>query len=219
MTHPAYLLAKLNAKSPRMDGGFGGIPELTASDIAAAIAFVPEGLGREIMCRLWWPEGSLLTARELDRLLMNAQLAEWRERIDVMLTAQLRCAYAELPHERSRAHAALDAAKAKLWPRLGPESCYEAIRRAVLAEMSSASLCPACKGRGYVPSPTTGAPVRCTGCNSTGRRKASDRMRAEMIERDESTYRRAWKPVYEWTEQLCLDALGPAEDALSTACR
>lgn len=216
MTHPAYLLARLNAKTSRMDGTGGCPPELTQQDIAACLAFVPAGPGREIMCALWWQAGAKLTANELDVMLMDAQLSEWRERMDALVTAQLRVASARLAHDRLRAKAALEAAKAKMWPRLGEGSSYAVIRRAVLDEMEGVHLCPACRGRRFQFSPL-GAVKECSACAGSGRRRASDRSRAEAIERDEATYRRAWKPVFEWTERFCWDAVDPAIEAMEKA--
>ena len=48
MTDPRRLVARLNPTTVRYDVGRGGIPDLTAQDIAAALAFVPAGLGREV---------------------------------------------------------------------------------------------------------------------------------------------------------------------------
>lgn len=215
--HIGKLLARLNPTTSSFGGGgSGGKPDLTPQDIAAALAMVPAGVGRELICCLWWPAGAQFSAKELDRLLMEAQLIEWRSRVDVIVTAQIRCAYADSHQQIARANAALDAAKARAWPRLGGESCYAEIRSAVLIELGSASLCQVCGGRGHLPN-SRGQVVDCEYCLGGGRKHASDRSRAELIDRDESTYRRAWKPVYEWTEQHCVDLLGPAEAVFKRA--
>ena len=217
MTHPAYLLARLNAKNARFDIGSGGTPELTPSMIAGVIALVTAGLGRELLCRLWWPDGAQLSESDIDQLLCEAQLGEWRERMDAMVTAQLAVAYAENQPlaARQRAGNRLDAARARMWPRIGPGSCYADIRRAVLAEMTAECLCGGCNGRSFTV--VDGKVALCSSCKGSGKARVSDRSRASAIGRDESTYRDAWRPVYEWTLHLCQDVLTPAEEAFARA--
>lgn len=208
MTRAAELMARLNPTNIRYDIGRGGLPELTSQDIAAAVAMVRPGLGRELMCRLWWPDGAMLAPKELDRLLMEAQLGEWRRRADELITAQLRAEVAETDRGRRTASASVEAAKAVQWPRVGPGSPYAAIRTAVLAEMSAACLCPECRGRGFVMA--DGKISGCPTCETTGRAKVSDRSRAEMIGVNRETYRTTIAPVYEWLIDFCQAALEPA---------
>ena len=214
--HVGKLLARLNPSTQHYTQGRGGIPELTPQDIAAAVAMVPEGLGRELVCRLWWPDGAKLTAKDLDRLLLESQLSEWRERMDVLVTAQISQAMAVTGTERAKAAAKIDAARARMWPRLGPESCYEAIRHAVLTEMSSSCLCQTCRGLGHIRE-ESGLVRECEGCEGSGKQKISDRQRAQMIDRDKKTYSVVWAPVYEWTLSLCNQVIGPAHDRLRSA--
>ncbi|SEO63733.1 hypothetical protein SAMN02800692_1533 [Luteibacter sp. UNC138MFCol5.1] len=204
----AELMARLNPTNIRYDVGRGGLPELTAQDIAAAIGMVSPGLGRELMCRLWWPEGAQLAAKELDRLLMEAQLGEWRRRSDALITAQLRAEVAESDRQRRVASTAVDAAKAEQWPRVGPGSPYAKIRIAVLAEMSAACLCPDCRGRGFVM--IEGKIRGCATCETSGRAKVSDRARAEMVGVNRETYRTSIAPVYTWLIDFCQASLEPA---------
>lgn len=208
MMRAAELMARLNPTNIRYDIGRGGLPELTAQDIAAAIGMVRPGLGRELMCRLWWPDGAQLAPKELDRLLMEAQLGEWRRRADQLITAQLRAEVADGERQRRTAADAVEAAKVVQWPRVGPGSPYAAIRLAVLAEMSAACLCPECRGRGFVM--TEGKVRGCAMCETTGRAKVSDRARAEMIGVNRETYRTNIAPVYEWLIDFCHAALEPA---------
>lgn len=206
--HIGKSLARLNPKTSQFTMGSGGVPDLTPQDIAAALAFVKPGLGRELICRIWWPAGAALTAADLDELLMTAQLSEWRSRMDKVLDAQLVRAYAKNDSERSRASAALDRARALMWPRLGPEARYAAIRLGVLEEMSSSLLCKVCRGRGSV---IDGEKIiNCPTCDGSGHRTVSDRYRAKLIGRDVTTYKQTWAPVYEWTLELCELAIAPA---------
>lgn len=204
----AELMARLNPTTVRYDIGRGGIPELTPQDIAAAIGLMPEGLGRELLCRLWWPDGARLSPKELDRLLMEAQMGEWHDRTDALVNAQLKFELAEGDRARRKAEQAVEEAKALQWPRVGPGSPYAAIRLAVLAEMSAACLCPDCRGRGFalVDGKVAGCPV----CEMTGRAKVSDRMRASLVGMNRETYRTDIAPVYKWLLDLCTLALEPA---------
>lgn len=215
--HAAEMMARLNPATVRYDIGRGGMPELTPQDIAAAIGLVPQGLGRELMCRLWWPDGAQLAPKELDRLLMEAQLGEWRRRADALINAQLRAELADNEHQRRRAASAVDEAKELIWPRVGPGSPYAAIRMAVLAEMSAVCLCPACRGRGFLLA--QGKVAACTFCETTGRAKVSDRNRAELVGVNRETYRTAVAVVYEWLLNFCTEAIEPARQAFMARLR
>jgi len=218
VTHPAYLLARLNPKTVRHDIGAGGLPDLTTTDIAAALAFVPEGLGREMICRVWWPDGARLTAKDLDQLLMEAQLEEWRARGQALLDAQLLEAVADTADKKRYAKLRMETAKLRMWPRVGGDnSSYGPIRKAVLAEISADMKCPACRGRGLVI--LDRRLVACTACEGAGMVRTSDRTRAAMIEKDHKLYRRHYAVVYEWTFNLCRDAMAPAVRQFSAALR
>ncbi|MBE0270004.1 hypothetical protein G3H82_11765, partial [Xylella fastidiosa subsp. multiplex] len=60
MTDPRRLLARLNPSTIRYDTLPGGVPELTAQDIAHALALTPAGLGREVLEACWWSDGAAL---------------------------------------------------------------------------------------------------------------------------------------------------------------
>lgn len=215
--HAAELMARLNPSTVRYDIGRGGIPELTPQDIAAAIAMVPSGLGRELMCRLWWPEGSQLSKTDIDQLLMEAQLSEWRDRMDGLVMAQLKAECANTEIQMRKARWEIEAAQARAWPRIGPGSCYGAIRAAVLVEMCEAGRCGECSGRGVLM--IRGEIAACEGCEGTGRTRLSDRRRAVAIGKDRSSYRKDYAPVYEWLLALCMDVIGPAQAALVRIAR
>ena len=222
MTHPAYLLARLNAKNVRFDVGSGGIPDLTPQDIAAALAFVPRGMGRELLCRVWWPDGATLTARDLSGQMEAAQREEWASRESAMLDAMLAVASHTGGASLHRAQGKYASAHAKRWPKwvTDPEigtlsPGYERTRIGVLAELSKPGLCPACGGRGDVMAGDVLA--ICAGCKGTGRRQVSDQWRAEALQITGSGYLRTWRPVYEWTLQLCVDALATASRRFAEA--
>jgi hypothetical protein len=212
--NPCELVAKLNPGVARLDGAGGGIPEFTAQDIAAAIGMVSDILAREVFCAVWWADGAMLVWRELDSLIAGLQFGEWRERADQLVTAQIRIAQAPMsdsPAEASaRALALLEKARECMWPSLDEEP-YRDIRAGVICEMRSARICATCKGRRSVAS--GGLMVTCGTCLGFGRIAISDSQRALMLKRNESSYRRSWRVVYEWTYKMVADAesVGRAE--------
>lgn len=215
--YAAEMMARLNPATVRYDVGRGGMPELTPQDVAAALGMVPRGLGRELMCRLWWPEGAQLAASDLDQMLMDVQLAEWMRRADALVDAQLKAEVAKNDHMRRRAAAGIEIARANFWPRVGPGSPYASIRMAVLSEMSAACLCPACRGRGFLLE--AGKVVGCKFCECSGRAKVSDRNRAELVGVNRETYRRAIASPYEWLLAHCTELLDPARAAFERRLR
>jgi hypothetical protein len=52
------------------------VPELTAQDIAAALAFVPAGLGREVLIACWWPDAR--NGLQLIDFAREVMFAKWR---------------------------------------------------------------------------------------------------------------------------------------------
>lgn len=201
-------MARLNPPNVRYDIGRGGLPELTAQDIAAAIAMTRPGLGRELICRLWWPDGAALAPKEIDSLLMEVQLGEWRDRADALVTAQLRVEMASGSTARLRANRDLEDARGRMWPQLGGDSKYAIVREAVLTEMSATCRCSACGGRGFVM--VEDKMGLCSTCAGSGRVQVSDRARAAMLRTDVSNYTRRWRAVYEWTLDLCTQLVDPA---------
>lgn len=221
--HVGKLMARLNAKNVRFDVGSGGVPELTSTDIAGALGMVPAGLGRELLCLVWWPDGARLTATDLANTLSDAQRGEWRRREEQMLDATLAVSMHTGGDSLRAAQRKYAMAHAERWPRwivdaeLGTISeGYQRVRLAVLAELASPGKCPACSGRGTI-SQASGPIIACRPCDGTGRRRVSDAWRADALNLTEGGYRRVWRPVYEWTMGLCADALGDAAKAMERA--
>lgn len=221
--HVGKMMARLNPANVRFDVGSGGQPDLTSTDIAAALAFVPAGLGRELLCLVWWPAGAQLTARDLSAQMESAQRGEWTARETRMLDATLAVAVHTGHESLRKAQRQYADAHAARWPRwvvdaeLGTLSPgYARVRAAVLTELCSPGLCPACAGRGHRVD-DYGVHVACAPCKGSGRRAVSDRWRAEALQITEGGYRHTWGRVYEWTYQLCADALGEAARAMERA--
>jgi hypothetical protein len=220
--HIGKMMARLNPSNVRFDVGSGGTPNLTAADIAAALGMVPAGLGRELLCLVWWPAGASLTAADLAKILSDAQRVEWRRREERLLDATLSVAVhtgGDSLREAQRKYAAAHAAR---WPRwivdaeLGTANAgYERVRGAVLAELASPGKCPTCGGRGSTAA--DGLVITCRQCTGTGNRRISDAWRAEALNITEGGYRHTWRPVYEWTIELCADALRVAASKMEAA--
>lgn len=204
------LLARLNPTTIRYDVGRGGVAELTNIDIAGALGFVTDKLGREIMCYCYWPDGAALTAHELDAMLAEqmrgemARLRAARQRADLDLhIAQENMEARRNPSRHDRQALAqcqrdAEAAKEADWP-TGP-AVYVRIRRAVLAELRDRNHCNACGGRGWtMPEKLV---IRCEACAGLGVIPVSGAARARAIGVAQSNYVRTWHRPYEWALSL-----------------
>lgn len=203
------LLGMLEPSTVKLGMGRGGIPTLTAQDIDIALADCPDKFAA--MMYLAASGGSMCNWAEIDRLLAAAQFAEWRNRADRMLTAQLLKAEANVSGAASgdethiRADMMLAGARAAMWPALIEET-YAAMRKALIAELRSSRACPTCTGRSFVMAEAK--MQQCVECLGSGRVHVSDRQRAEMIGMDHSSYRRSgWKKAYEWMYRMLIDAI------------
>lgn len=219
------LMARLNPSTVRLDIGRGGIPDLTPQDVAAALAFVPAGIGRELFMRLWWPDGARLSEDALAESFAKAVRVEFARRHRAMQIAKLdlhiaaedaafrRSSTNAHAHELARLRANVDAAKAMVWP-YNPEM-HVKIRRAVIDEISCPNHCPQCRGACEV----TVDSLRkvCNVCDGKGLVPVSDRTRAARIGRDESTYRQSWRSMYEWAYSTARDLESDAARAFRRA--
>lgn len=201
--HAAELMARLNPSTVRYDVGRGGIPQLTSQDIAAAIGMVPAGIGRDLMCLLWWPDGAALKADQLDRALTDVLLMEWTERELGMYRGLSALSSAEGRAEHSAAQRKYAEAHARRWPRWVVKSepvtvspVYERLRKAVLTEASDPKQCGACSGSGFMRS--GGIPVACDRCEGRGTSRRGPTWRAEQLKMKEASYKETWSEPYEW---------------------
>lgn len=215
MANVRELLARLNPTTVKYDIGMGGgAPELTAQDIAGALAYVPAGLGREVFCHLWWPDGASLTR---ERLSMAIGQEVWRQvetqlrklataRLELLIEQDSALGRNAVTDEQRRRIASLEAKLSAAAARTWPTDPYMVtrIRSAVLAEMSKPNHCGTCKGRGEVMVKETKR--ICPTCSGRRILPLSSRDRARAIGRDESTYRESWRPMYEWLWNRLNDA-------------
>ncbi len=91
-----------------------------------------------------------------------------------------------------------------MWPSLELET-YQSIRKAVIAELRAPRMCGDCRGHGML-RPDDDTFAACTNCSGSGRVAISDRQRGLSLKRDESSFRRTWKEVYEFTFQAVAEA-------------
>ncbi|AIC12957.1 MAG: hypothetical protein ABGU97_03085 [Xylella fastidiosa subsp. multiplex] len=221
MTDPRRLLARLNPSTIRYDTLPGGVPELTAQDIAHALGLVPAGLGREVLQACWWPDGAALRRGPLRDAAVALVVPEIRRQQQRLLEARTdvgivkacmgwtRATTSAQQAALRRAEERLDKLKAHLWPQATLEM-LPVLVAAVVDELSTPQLCPCCHGQGER---RVGALVKvCTACGGSGAVPASDRKRAAAIGRDESTYRTTWRGLYEWL----LERMGVAERQAAT---
>ncbi|TNV90042.1 hypothetical protein C5H23_03850 [Xylella fastidiosa] len=219
--NPRRLLARLNPSTIRYDTLPGGVPELTAQDIAHALALTPAGLGREVLQACWWPDGAALRRGPLRDAAVALVVPEIRRQQQRLLEARTdvgivkacmgwtRATTSAQQAALRRAQERLEEAKAQLWPQATLEM-LPVLVAAVVDELSTPQLCPCCHGRGER---RVGALVKvCTACGGSGAVPASDRKRAAAIGRDESTYRTTWRGLYEWL----LERMGVAERQAAT---
>ncbi|URL59606.1 hypothetical protein IM816_05785 [Luteibacter flocculans] len=211
--HTGKIIAMLNPKNCRFDIGSGGIPSLVSTDVAAALGMVPDGLGREILCRVWWPDGAKLTAHQLRELVDAKMRGEWARRESSMLDALLAVA-----QRGNRAQRTYSEAHAARWPRMVvrehevPQLApgYAKVRDAIITELASAGLCQACHGRGQVANDMRVSRT-CKECSGEGHMRLSERSRADLCGFSWKTYREGWAGVYDWVFQACTDELHRAE--------
>lgn len=223
------LLARCNPATVRYDGGRGGgIPELTAQDIAGAVGMVPAGIGRDLLCWLYGsgrerPASPHRLPAHLDAAIARI-MAEQRRALeyaatDAALDLELATALAgahmtdETRFRVRRLGDDLAVARRRRWP--ADSHVYPRLRAAVVHELDGADRCDACDGRGIAISgdirPT------CEVCHGSGRKRCSGRQRARWLGVGETTYRIEWRSPYEWLYAMLQDALAEATFRLREA--
>lgn len=218
------IMARLNAPTRNYESGRSGAPELTAADIAGALGMVSPGLGREVLCALWWPDGASLTQERLGEVIaervrkemdarhrrLQAARLELHIASEMMLTAGNRDKQAV-----QRLSNAVDAAKQECWP-WNPVAHVQ-IREGVLSELRAPNRCPRCQGRGDLRADDL--VIECIGCGGRGTVPVSGRSRAERCGMVESTYRRTWRGMYMWLYDQIADAESEAARELARALK
>ena len=210
------LLARMNPRGVNYMGIPGGVPELTTSDIAGALAFVPKGLGRSVLEAVYWPDGATLRSSELLDEVMKVVLPELARQAQQLCEASLDVQLIQMAIRYTRANPTaiqqqaltraqlrLDALKSVAWPKNTIER-IPLIVKAITSELSGAIKCESCNGRGVVEH--NGLFVICKRCNGVGCEKPCDRKRALEIQCNSVGYFNRWKRVYEWIyEKICME--------------
>lgn len=230
MANVRELLARLNPQTIRYDVGSGGnwADKLSNQDIAAALAFVPAGLGREVLIACWWPDGAMLSRHKLRDAVFALVGPELRRqtmmlsdaRTDVGITEAIigwsGAASAPVRAERDRAKARLEKVAAQCWPRNIMQN-LPALAAAVIDEIASAHKCPNCQGRRNIVH--EGLVKSCGTCGGTGLDPDADLRRAKALQTDSRNFVRHWKPVYQWLLLRFSDAEQEAAKHLFAALR
>lgn len=201
------LLAMLEVKSPKFTPGRGGIPHITALDVAAAL-----GWGHDKFAALAYQAvlgGSVARriAPRIIELMGHRQFEAWHERENRRIDAMLAVALAErtgvgLSHCRLM----LDGAVAGRWPMI--DARYDRIALAVLAEARAGGkgICEACHGKREVRKDSL--VVECADCAGRGWHGVNDLTRANACQIEPRAYARyGWRSVYEWTLRDLCDAV------------
>ena len=237
--NPRKLMGRLNASTVRFDIGRGGIPELTAQDIAAALAYVRDELAREVFTAIWCPELARLAREDILVNLRKRVFSEYiqRARAEVAAKLDLHLAEGHIAAKRSmtmmersilsKLRGAVTATHEAAWP--GEPAVYPRICSAVVAELSGAGPCTACGGRGG--KHVDAAWTACENCAGRGVQRSSDAQRAAWIGKatlysrdghdtvDAAYYKRRWRPVYDWVMELAQGAEREAASDIARALR
>lgn len=199
---------------------------MTAQDVAAALGMVPSGIGRGLLERMYWPDGAVRSAGQLDGLVCLLLHDEIARRVEHKQAAELALALArsevaecrvisgELRGKLRRLEQRADDARAAMFPMV-PER-WPRLRRAVVDEVTGRALCPACSGRGQVLAGEVLA--ECEKCGGTGTLPVSDAARAAAIGVSKQAYGSGrWREMYEWLHGRLADALADARGAFMRA--
>ncbi|HDS1582164.1 TPA: hypothetical protein QEL15_004282 [Stenotrophomonas maltophilia] len=224
------LASRMGPTTQRFETGpGGGRPELTTQDIAAALAFVPDGLGRELLEALWWPESAARRREHLRKAVIGLVAPEFTRQMHALADARTSFGIAKAcmgwgggqvteaqRRELQRAESGLEEARAAAWPNNTMEQ-LGVLAGAVISEMAGCGCCKACGGMRFQAAAEGAGVVECEACSGLGLEQLSGRKRAAAIGADDAAYRRFWRPVYEWMLAHMRSAEHVAAVALSGA--
>ena len=228
MADVSELIAWLSPRSIRYDGISGGVPDLTAIDIAGALGFVKDKFAREIFLAVRWSDGAEITKQHLQEMLEARMHQEMDRRQRRLQRAKLELHIAQenyssrrhiSSHDRrelARCQQEVELADSERWT-AHPKSPknYAMIPAAVIAEVASRNNCPACAGRGAAWQDEL--ITTCEKCKGSGIAPVSGLSRARSIGVNQSNYHRLWHRPYEWTFALVSDACAEAARQLRAA--
>lgn len=204
------LSSRTGPRALSFDGSIGGP---STEEILAALAYVPAGLGRELLEALWWPESGQRRREQLRQAVVSLVAPEFTRQMHGLADARTDYGIAKASmgwcggtvtdaqrRELFRAEKALDDARAAAWPNNTMEQ-LGVLAGAVIDEMAGARECSHCGGKRVLLDPRVAGVVNCVECGGSGHEPLSGRKRAAAIGADWSAYSRFWRPLYEW--MLC----------------
>lgn len=217
-------LARLNPANVKFDiGAGGGAPDLTPQDVAAAIGMVPDGLGRELLMHVHWPDAAKARRATLVQLLTLVQLGEHNRREQAMQRALCHVAIAD-SGDKQRATQAYSQAHMARWPQIVAKVepitfavPYAHIRLGVLEELARPRVCPECNGRDLTD--RKGAPKTCERCLNTGTVQYGPTWRATRLGMQRAAFTERWQEPYQWLVDLARNALAEGERELLRSLR
>ncbi|HIE1098267.1 hypothetical protein [Stenotrophomonas maltophilia] len=201
------LSSRTGPRSMSFDGSTSGP---TTQEIVAALAYVPHGLGHELLQALWWPESGQRRREQLRQAVVGLVAPEFTRQMHALADARTEFGIAKASmgwggctvtdvqrREVRRAEQALEDARAAAWPNNTMEQ-LGVLAGAVIAEMVGACECSRCGGKKVLLNPVVAGVVNCDNCGGAGFEPLSGRKRAGAIGADWSAYSRFWRAVYEW---------------------
>ena len=200
------LSSRTGPKALSFDGNGGGP---STEEIVAALAYVPAGLGRELLQALWWPESGQRRREQLRQAVVSLVAPEFTRQMHALADARTEYGIAKASmgwggvvtevqrRELRRAENALDNARAAAWPNNTMEQ-LGVLAGAVISEMAGSPECSCCGGKRVLLDQRVAGVVNCVECGGSGHEPLSGRKRAAAIGADWSAYSRFWRPVYEW---------------------
>lgn len=224
------LLARLNPTAQRWPEKRGSISArttdpITNEDVVGALGMVKNRLGREVLCFMWWPDGAALARKDLAAMISRAMAKEHASRgvayqmasLDLIVAREVLVDQRAMTSEQRNNIKRLEYNQAALAALLFPTDAdmRVRVRESVLDELLHPNRCPVCDGAGEIEATSTSPASMCETCNGRGIVPISDRQRGARIGRAESSYRRSWRGLYEWTYNLLSHAERSAAYELS----
>lgn len=220
----ARKMAWLNPAHVKFDvGAGGGVPSMTPQDVAAAIGMVPDGLGRELLLAVHWPDAAKRNRARLLELMTVEQLCEHNDREQAMYRALCQVATADV-RDKARVTSSYSAAHAARWPTmvikhepLTLAEPYAHIRLAVIEELTHPRQCPVCAGREL--HDRAGQTKTCERCLGYGSVAYGPTWRSKRLGMDGRSGFTRWQDAYQWMLDMAREELAAAEAALLRALR
>jgi len=191
----AHQIAMLNIRSPRPGAGSGGVPAVTAHDIAGELArFNKRPVQLYTLCLVYWPGGVVHAKHQAEIELISKAAQIWRKQTDDVTHLMLKLEMARTCGDNRKAEVAanqLEAAKNRRWaePR---DMNYVPILRGAAMEFANPGRCTNCRGTGTTVKGTCGA------CGGSGQLEKTNNARAVACAKHHHTFAQTWGTLYVW---------------------